>query len=178
MWPSWYFVHPDTGGTFMPIYEFYCSGCNTIYNFYSKSIDTGTRPRCPRCHDRVLERRVSIFSTTRHKNSEGDTSTPDFDEQKMEQAMQMLAGEAGRMDEENPKQAADLLRKLSDMAGLKLKPGMEEALHRIERGEDPEQIENEMGDIFDEEDPFEIKEKGSKFRLPKPPRVDETLYEL
>ncbi len=162
----------------MPIYEFYCSECNTIYNFYSKNIDTRTRPKCPVCRDRILERRVSLFSTTRNKNNEDDISTPDFDDQKIERAMEILAGEAERIDEENPKQAADLLRKLSDMTGLKLNPGMEEALQRIENGEDPEQIENEMGDIFEEEDPFELKDKGSKLRSPKPPRVDETLYEL
>jgi len=164
----------------MPIYEFYCSKCNTIYNFYSKTIDTRTRPDCPMCRDCVLERRVSLFSTTRHKGNYNDmhAPAPDFDGQRMEQAMEKLAAEAEGMDEENPKQAADLLRKLSDMAGLKLKPGMEEALQRIEQGEDPEQVENEMGDIFDEEDPFELNEKVSKIRSPRPPRVDETLYEL
>jgi putative FmdB family regulatory protein len=162
----------------MPIYEFYCSGCNTIYNFYSKSIDTETRPKCPVCRDRILERRVSLFSTTRHKNNEDATPGPDFDDQRMERAMEILAEEAERMDEENPKQAADLLRKLSDMTGLKMNPGMEEALKRMENGEDPEKIEDEMGDLFDEEDPFELKDKGSKFRSPRPPRVDETLYEL
>lgn len=166
------------GGNVMPIYEFYCSGCNTIYNFYSKSIDTSTRPKCPLCRNRTLERRVSLFSTTRHKNNEDDIPVADFDDQKIERAMETLAGEAERIDEENPKQAADLLRKLSDMTGLKLNPGMEEALQRIENGEDPEQVENEMGDIFEEEAPFELKEKGSKFHSPKPPRVDETLYEL
>jgi putative FmdB family regulatory protein len=162
----------------MPIYEFYCSGCNTIYNFYSKSIDTRTRPKCPVCRDRVLERRISLFSTTRHKKDDDDNTTADFDGQNMERAMEKLAAEAECIDEDNPKQAADLLRKLSDMAGLKLNPGMEEALQRIENGEDPERIEEEMGDIFSEEDPFEPTDKGSKFQSPRPPRVDETLYEL
>jgi len=162
----------------MPIYEFYCSGCNTIYNFYSKSIDTGTRPKCPACRDRILERRVSLFSTTRRKNRENDISAPDFDDQRMERAMEMLAGEAEGIDEENPRQAADLVRKLSDRTGLKLNPGMEEALQRIENGEDPERIEEEMRDIFNEEDPFQWKDKGTTFRSPRPPRIDETLYEL
>ncbi len=162
----------------MPIYEFYCSGCNTIYNFHSKSIDTHTKPRCPSCRDRLLERKISLFSITRHRNNQEDDYTPDSDEHKMERAMEALAGEAERMDEDNPKQAADLLRKLSDMTGIKLKPGMEEALHRLEQGEDPEQIESEMADILEEEDPFELKEKASEFRPPKPPKVDGTLYEL
>jgi putative FmdB family regulatory protein len=161
----------------MPIYEFYCIGCNTIYNFYSKRIDTETLPYCPSCGDVTLERRVSVFAISRHKDGE-DLSETDLDEQKMEKAMEMLAGEAEGIDEEDPKQAANLMRKLSDMTGLRLKPGMEEALRRMEQGEDPERIENEMGDIFEEEDPFELKQKSSRFSTTKPPKVDETLYEM
>jgi hypothetical protein len=57
---------------------------------------------------------------------------------------------------------------------------MNEALSRMESGEDPEQIEAEMGDLLDGEDPFLIKgkkAKGMKIKMPKPFR-DETLYDL
>ena len=70
----------------------------------------------------------------------------------MEQAMHMLTSQADKIDENNPRQAADLMRKLSDMTGLKLGPGMDEALSRMERGDDPEQVEAEMGDLLMEED--------------------------
>jgi len=66
------------------------------------------------------------------------------------------------------------------MTGLKLGPGMEEALNRMALGEDPEQIEAEMGDLLQEEDPFEVaakREKGSKSKRSAPIR-DETLYDL
>ncbi|MCK4728291.1 MAG: zinc ribbon domain-containing protein, partial [Desulfobacterales bacterium] len=33
----------------MPIYEFYCEDCNTIFNFFSRSVNTTKRPPCPRC---------------------------------------------------------------------------------------------------------------------------------
>ncbi|MDP3283707.1 MAG: zinc ribbon domain-containing protein, partial [Desulfobacterales bacterium] len=33
----------------MPIYEFYCQDCNTIYNFFSKSVNTKKSPNCPMC---------------------------------------------------------------------------------------------------------------------------------
>jgi hypothetical protein len=56
---------------------------------------------------------------------------------------------------------------------------MEEALRRMEAGEDPEQIEQEMGDLLEGEDPFNFGEKKSGKRLKKqPPAKDETLYEL
>jgi hypothetical protein len=103
-----------------------------------------------------------------------------IDESKMEKAMGMLAKEAEGLNEEDPKQAANLMRKLSDMTGLKLGPGMDEALQRMEKGEDPEQLEAEMGDLLENEDPFIL--PGKKGRQTKTgqrkPFKDETLYDL
>jgi hypothetical protein len=99
----------------------------------------------------------------------------------MEKAMMSLAREAEKVDEENPRQAARLMRRLYDAAGLSLGSGMEEAIRRMESGEDPDQIEAEMGDLLEEEDPFGGKSlKGSKDLTKKylPPSVDENLYEL
>jgi hypothetical protein len=103
-----------------------------------------------------------------------------FDSSKMEQAMQMLAGEADKLNEDDPKQAANLMRKLSDMTGLKLGDGMDEALRRMEKGEDPEQVEAELGDILEEEDPFSLQTKTAKSskKRRKEPLRDETLYDL
>ena len=53
----------------------------------------------------------------------------------------------------------------------------QEALRRMEAGEDPEQIEADMGDILEQEEPFLLQDaKTSKKRL-RPGR-DETLYDL
>lgn len=163
----------------MPIYEFYCDACNTIFNFFSRSINTTKMPQCPACRKRTLSRQMSAFAVTgRAKESEDGPELP-FDESKMEQAMQMLAGEAEKVNEEDPRQAADLMRKLTRMTGMELGGGMEEALRRMERGEDPEQIEAEMGDLLENEDPFQMaaKKGGAAGRRPAP-RRDETLYDL
>jgi hypothetical protein len=103
---------------------------------------------------------------------------PDFDESKIEKAMNLLASEAEHMDEEDPRQAANLMRKLTDMTGLNLGPGMEEALNRMEAGEDPEAIEAEMGDLLEGEDPFSFQSTSGKNFAKRPPVVDETLYDL
>ena len=105
---------------------------------------------------------------------------PDLDESKMEQAMNLLSREAEHMDENDPRQAANLMRKLTDMTGMDMGPGMEEALRRMEAGEDPEQIEQEMGDILEGEDPFVFGGKPSLKRSKErhPPKKDETLYDL
>ena len=33
----------------MPIYEFYCASCHTVFNFLSKRINTDGTPACPKC---------------------------------------------------------------------------------------------------------------------------------
>jgi len=164
----------------MPIYEFYCEDCNTIFNFFSRSVNTAKKPKCPRCKTRTLERRMSAFAVTGRAKEDSDADELPFDESKMEQAMHMLAGEADKINEDDPRQAANLMRKLSDMTGMQLGDGMQEALSRMESGEDPEKIEAEMGDLLENEDPFLLPEKkgaaGTARR--KAPSRDDTLYDL
>jgi putative FmdB family regulatory protein len=163
----------------MPIYEFYCKKCHMIFNFFSASVNTEKRPFCPRCQKTKLARQMSQFATVRHREEQDDKGMPDMDEGKMANAMNLLSQEAEHMDENDPRQAANLMRKLSDMTGMNLGPGMEEALRKMESGEDPEQIEQEMGDLLEEEEPFSFGEKPAGRGIKRrPPARDETLYEL
>ena len=164
----------------MPIYEFYCKDCNTIFNFFSRTVNTRKRPRCPKCKTRTLEKQISLVAFTGKATENGGLDDLTFDEGKMEQAMQMLASEADKMNEDDPRQAANLMRKLSDMTGLKLGEGMDEALSRMEKGDDPEQVEAEMGDLLEDEEPFSLPEKKTKSikTKRKEPLRDETLYDL
>lgn len=171
----------------MPMYEFFCSDCNTIFTFLTKSVNTEKIPSCPKCKRPALERMLSRFAVTgKAKGGEapdGGEGTPDLpiDESRMEKAMETLASEAEHIDENNPRQAADLMRKFSALTGLKLGDKMEDALSRLEAGEDPESLEQEMGDL-DENDLFKLDGmgEGGKTKLPKrkAPVRDETLYEL
>ena len=163
----------------MPIYEFYCRKCNTLYNFFSRSVNTEKIPSCPRCKKVKLQRRMSVFAKISQK-SEGTApeEMSGFDESKMEKAMEMLAREAGGIDENDPRQAAQLMRKLTDATGLSLGPRMEEALARMERGEDPEKIEEEMGDSIGEDELFVMAKKAVKGKKAAAPRVDDKLYDL
>jgi len=102
---------------------------------------------------------MSAFAFTGKAREDGDMDDLPFDEGKMEKAMQMLAGEAENMNEDDPRQAANLMRKLTDMTGLELGAGMQEALKRMEAGEDPDAIEAEMGDILEGEEPFAMPDK-------------------
>jgi putative FmdB family regulatory protein len=162
----------------MPIYEFYCEKCNTVFSFFSRSVNTTKTPKCPKCN-KALRRQMSLFAkVSRGKEAPADDGMPQLDEAKMEKAMAMLAGEAEKMGEDDPRQAAQLMRKLTDATGLSLGAGMEEALHRLEKGEDPDQIEAEMGDLLEGEEPFTVEGKKMKGGRKTKPRVDETIYDL
>jgi putative FmdB family regulatory protein len=163
----------------MPIYEFYCRKCNTLYSFFSRSVNTEKIPSCPRCKKVRLQRRMSVFAKISQRN---EGAAPEemlgFDESKMEKAMEMLASEAGGIDENDPRQAARLMRKLTDATGLSLGEKMEEALARMEKGEDPEKIEEEMGDSISEDELFVMAKKAAKGKKGAAPRVDDKLYDL
>ncbi|MDO8785302.1 MAG: zinc ribbon domain-containing protein [Syntrophales bacterium] len=163
----------------MPIYEFYCKKCDTVYNFFSRSVNTQKVPHCPKCKTVGLERQMSVFARISGEKDElSDDNLPPIDEAKMERAMAMLVGEAEKINEDDPRQAAMLVRKLSDATGLNLGPGMEDALSRMERGEDPEKIEEEMGDLLETEEPFLLEARTRKGGKRSKPRIDETLYDL
>ena len=163
----------------MPIYEFYCRKCNTIYNFFSRSVNTEKIPLCPSCKKIKLQRRMSVFAKLSGRKEEpGGEELAGLDESKMEKAMEMIAREADGLDENDPRQAARLMRKLTDATGLALGPKMEEALARMEKGEDPDRIEEEMGDSLGDEDLFSLARKAVRGKKGLRPSVDEKLYDL
>ena len=162
----------------MPLYEFYCADCHMIFNFLSRRVNTTACPACPRCGRPELSRQVSRFAVSKGRPDESPEGLPDLDEEKLERAMMGLAGEMDGMDENDPRAMAQFMRKLSDATGLKLGSGFEEAMRRLEAGEDPEKIEEEMGDLFDQENPFGTEGiRGLKRKL-APPAHDDTLYPL
>jgi len=166
----------------MPMYEFLCNNCNVIFTFFSRSINTSSTPPCPRCHKDSLSRMVSQFAFTgKVKGSDENTgddpmSSLNLDESKMEQAIEALASEAESINEDDPRQAANLMRKLTSMTGLKLGDKMEEALSRMEAGADPDEIEQQMGDI-DENDLFKTGGSKNAGRKNRPSR-DEKIYDM
>lgn len=166
----------------MPIYEFYCSDCHTIYGFLSRTVDTGKRPPCPRCGRADLERRASAFAISKGRE-ESDEGLPEgLDASRLERAMESLAGEAGALEGDDPRAAARFVRRLYDTAGLPVSGELREALHRMESGEDPDAIEEEMGGLLESLDPFggaAAERPGASVRRRfLPPRRDPELHEM
>lgn len=141
----------------MPIYEFLCRKCNRIYSFLSLSGGVTAAPKCPRCGAEGLERVPSTFAVSGRKSSEagasaggagaGDAAVPAGLE---EEAMRM-ASELSEKDAEDPRVMARVMRRLASAAGEPITPTMDEMFRRMEAGEDPEALEEELGDQLEAE---------------------------
>ena len=162
----------------MPIYEFYCESCHTVFNFFTGRIDKARQPDCPRCGRAELPRRPSRFATLKHSGDEEPDPFANFDESKLEGAMDALMQDAGDVEnEEDPRAMARLMRRFADLSGLEMGERMADFVSRLESGEDPEKLEQEMEGSMDDEnfdDFFKLKKVLQDRR--KHPKVDEELY--
>ncbi|GAM10123.1 zinc ribbon domain protein [Geobacter sp. OR-1] len=164
----------------MPVYEFYCSDCHTIYSFLARTANTTKRPSCPKCQRPELERQVSNFAISKGRGEEpASDGLPDIDETRLEKALMGMASELDGIDENDPRQMARVMRRISEATGMNLGAGFDEAIRRLESGEDPEMIEAELGDILDNDQAGDLFSregiKGLKRRY-TPPVHDDTLY--
>lgn len=138
----------------MPIYEYYCRTCNTIYQFLIRGNRKTEDLLCPKCKKGDLERVMSKFSTTSSKSRSEDEMTADMAD----------------IDENDPRSMARAVRRMADEMGEDLGPELEHALGRLESGEDPEKIEQEL-----EEMGFGNKDGAGGMGAPSPNR-DPGLY--
>ena len=143
----------------MPIYEFACPKCRVIFNFLSKRLNPEGTPSCPKCGHRKLNKQMSSFAMISGENSSDSDEapsgeSPDFsgvDEAKMMRAMGEIERDMGHMDENNPKHMAMMMRKMQGIMPPGMLPKeMDVAIKRLEAGEDPDKIEEDMGDVLGE----------------------------
>lgn len=160
----------------MPIYEYYCPDCHAVFNFFARTMSVTRQPSCPKCSRPKLNREVSIFAMTGTAKETSDSPLAGLDEAKMEQALGALEKEAGNINENDPRQAAHLMKKFSDMTGMEMTGAMKSALDRLASGEDPEKVEADLGKAMEVEDPF--LPHGGKEAKKAPPSRDDTLYDL
>jgi putative FmdB family regulatory protein len=144
----------------MPIYEFACPKCRKIFNFLSKRMTPEGLPTCPKCGNRKMVKQMSRFAMSRGlkeaaaaggetNEGEGEGPMPDMDDPRVMRAMNELERDMEHMDENNPKHMAQMMRKMKDiMPAGSMPKELDVAIKRLEAGEDPEKIEEDMGDIF------------------------------
>jgi len=140
----------------MPIYEFACPQCRRIFSFLSKRINPDRLPACPKCGNKKMRKEISRFAMTRglkepsaDTSEEGGPPMPDFDDPRVERVMGELERDMEHMDENNPKHMAHMMRKMKDlMPSGSVPKELDVAIKRLEAGEDPEKIEEDMGDVL------------------------------
>jgi hypothetical protein len=175
----------------MPIYEFYCPNNHRIYSFFARSLAyAGKTPVCPDNPKYRMERMMSSFAVTgRAKESADLPPGGDMENPRMEAMMAEMEREMSGINEQNPdpRQLAGLMRKMSAVTGEKMPVPVEEMIRRMEAGEDPERIEEEMGSQLDDigadeggcgATEGETSVKARLRRLRGKPRRDPTLYEM
>jgi putative FmdB family regulatory protein len=141
----------------MPIYEYACPKCRVIFNFLSKRLNPARLPTCPKCGNKKMSKLVSRFATSRHlpepaaKTDAGgdEPPMPDFDDPRIERSMMELERDMEHLDENNPRHMAQMMRKMKDLMPPGTMPKeLDVAIKRLEAGEDPEKIEEDMGDVL------------------------------
>ncbi len=79
----------------------------------------------------------------------GEPPMPDFDDRRMMRAMGEMERDMSHLDENNPKHMAHMMRKMKDILPSGTMPKeLDVAIKRLEAGEDPEKIEEDMGDVL------------------------------
>src|SRR5664279_2544250 len=141
----------------MPIYEYACPKCRVIFNFLSKRIKPDHLPACPKCGNKKMAKQMSRFAMSRGlkepaaktEPESGEPPMPDFDDPRMERAMMEMERDMEHLDENNPKHMAHMMRKMKDLMPAGTVPKeLDVAIKRLEAGEDPEKIEEDMGDVL------------------------------
>ena len=172
----------------MPIYEFYSPDSHRIYSFLAKRfLKEGEVPICPDEPKNRMEKMVSAFAFTGRAKEvvkkEGESEAGM--DPRMEQEMMRMADEFSKMDEKNPdpRVMGRMMRRMMEASGQKLPAEMGEMLQRLEKGENPDKLEEEYGDVMEKMEGVEgaggEKKEDWKMRLRRrmPPRRDPKLYD-
>ena len=97
----------------------------------------------------------------------------------MMRAMAEIERDMDHLDENNPKHMAHLMKKMKDALPPGVMPKeLDTAIKRLEKGEDPEKIEEDMGDVLGDAfgGPGE-EDDGSGFGGPSTYSRDPNLYD-
>ncbi len=133
----------------MPIYEFQCEPCRTVFQFFSRRVDTRTCPPCPKC-GRPLSRKVSAIAYLQG-GGDGDADglgDVRLDENRMEKALDAM-GDAldAAGDSDDAMSAAETMKRFSDASGLRFNSGLRDAVERLAAGADPETVGAEIDEM-------------------------------
>jgi len=104
-----------------------------------------------------MSKQISRFAMTKglkepaakSERAGNEPPMPDLDDPRVERAMMEMERDMERLDENNPKHMAHMMKKMKDLMPPGTMPKeLDVAIKRLEAGEDPEKIEADMGDVL------------------------------
>jgi putative FmdB family regulatory protein len=127
----------------MPIYEYRCEDCGRKVSLFFGSFSVAERRaeageiECPRCGGRKLARLMSRVNMVKGGDALSEDDMPDMDE---------MGGMFDGLDDDDPRSVARWARRMKDSLGEEadMGPEFDQALARIEAGEDPDKVMDDM----------------------------------
>lgn len=122
----------------MPIYEYRCQVCKKQFEIFLSYQDYEEKIiACPACGANNIQR---MISKVRIAKSEDSRIEDMVDPSKLDGI------------EDDPKALGQLMRQMGRESGEELGPEFDEVISRLEKGQDPEQIERDMPELGDMDD--------------------------
>jgi putative FmdB family regulatory protein len=117
----------------MPNYEFRCQNCRRRFELFVSYSDYGKKPvTCPHCKSDNVQRRIGRVRVARSGESR----------------LESMA-DPGNLEglEDDPRALGRMMRQMSHEAGEEMPPEFDEVVGRLESGQSPEQIEQDLPDL-------------------------------
>lgn len=118
----------------MPTYDYRCDECGKRASIVQSYEDYGVKPvACPYCGSMALSRLIHRVRFARSEESRLDSLAD--------------PGAWGDFDENDPRTMARMMRKMGQEMGEDLPDEFDEVVDRLESGESPESIEENLPDL-------------------------------
>lgn len=117
----------------MPTYEFRCLDCRRRFEIFLSFNEYGKRPvRCPHCGSQNAQRKIGRVRVARSQESRLESYANE----------DSLSGL-----EEDPRALGRMMREMRGEIGEEMGPEFDEVVNRLEAGQSPEQIEQDLPDL-------------------------------
>lgn len=121
----------------MPLYDYRCLDCHRSFEVYISYAEYGTRRvQCPHCQSANIRRRLPRVRLARSEEDRIESLADDFSDPNLAEGL-----------EEDPRTLGRWMRRMSQELGEEMPPEFDEVVDRLEKGQRPEEIEQEMPEL-------------------------------
>ncbi len=121
----------------MPLYDYRCLDCHRSFEIYISYAEYGTRRvQCPHCQSDNIRRRLPRVRLAKSEEERIESLADDFSDPNLVEGL-----------EEDPRTLGRWMRRMSQELGEEMPPEFDEVVDRLEKGQRPEEIEQEMPEL-------------------------------